>query len=331
MSPIDANHLFLQQKIDHFESAVSRAKAMVSQARTVMDVVRAHNSLPSAPGLISWSPEVSRARGAANLAFERAAKEVVTKEFANLDALFAGGPKEEFKRRLGTFQRDLRYLGPIASNVMRYASQHIWRSYRFKRDIHQSAHYQIHTLTPIDERDQFTQGDLQPGTILCMANILYEQGLTVAATKDASGAVISVGYHVGRASYVFCDERRPLSQQYDFGTLHQSIERFESALGVTLPKIKVIWPGYGVWEAHQKYTSDTADNPWRLQAGRQYEVTYARSGKTGRYLANEDGTVTNVNATSNLRALPKDIWGHVEWLSLREAGQTELQAPRERG
>lgn len=130
MSPLDANHLFLHQKIDQFESAVSRAQAAVSRASTVMEVVRAHNSLPAAPGLISWSPEVRRARGAANLAFERAAKEVVAKEFAQLDVLFAGGPEEEFKRRLGAFQRDLRYLGPIASSVFREASARIHRKYR---------------------------------------------------------------------------------------------------------------------------------------------------------------------------------------------------------
>ena len=109
------------------------AMRRVASARTVMDLVRAANSRPATPGYVAWSPDIKRSSALARQAIELKAKEIVKSELARLDALQETAGREVFQRELGAFQRDLRYIGPLASGVIGEASRHIHANYLSSR------------------------------------------------------------------------------------------------------------------------------------------------------------------------------------------------------
>ena len=330
---INAQDVFIQQKISQFESSVHQTVASLRNARSIMDVVRAHRGLPTAPSLISWSNEIRRARGSADLALARAAKEVVSNELKRLDDLFSRAEQDAFQRSLGNFRRDLRYLGPIASPVMHHASVHIHTHYRLRKtevpcDVEGLSLYAVSLPNP---SDRITESDLTRGEVLFQKQFSAQPkvgGRIYAGMRLHTGGVLTLEVHGGRGSFVVRDESRALSQQFTFGSLRDCVLEFERRAGVVLPDIRVFEPGVGVWEAHQMYAQG-GENPWRLDPGQQYEVT-SPGGTTRRYLVNDDETVTQVNTDGAYAIHPRHQWGETEWMSLRKIEQTEQETPRER-
>lgn len=332
---LSVQHIVIQQKISSFESDVRRIEGVLRHARTIMDVVRAKNSLPSAPSLISWSPEVRRARTAAEQALKTAAERTVKAAMEQLDELFQGAPDSEFQRALGNFQRDLRYIGPIASNVMRHASVHIHTHYRLRKTEVASGTegVKLYAVSGANSQTHITEGDLKPGEVLFQKQISAQTkdgGRILAGKRLDNGGILALMIHGGRDSFAVSDESRPLAQQYTFGSLRDCLLEFERRAGVTLPEIRVFEPGFGIWEAHQKY-AQSGENPWRLEPGQQYEVT-SPGGTNRRFLVNEDSTVTRVDGDcAGYPLYPRDIWGESEWMSLRKVEQGDQPIQRERG
>lgn len=325
-----ATALHIRRQVSSFVSQMEMSERNIRNAKSVMDLVRAANTRPTAPAYIASLPDIRLSKQRLEESVRKASEVVIAQEFAKLDTLLNAGDRIRLQAALGMFQRDLRYLAPFAPAAMRNASKHIWEHYRFREEVHQAGEYLIRQLTPVDPRDQITPGHLNPEEICCLTEIIHETVGTIAITKNEQGHCRSVEFHQGRGCYTFADESLPLSQQYHFGTLRDCILMFEDALKVTLPPIKVIWPGHGVWEAHLKY-SDSAENPWRLEPGKTYEVTSPKRG-THLYVAVEGGLVYRSEAPHTETYDPKLIWTVDEWRSMRAVDdQADSSAPRPHG
>lgn len=332
-----AQQQMMEREIQKATSAAQQAIAHANSARGIMEVVRASNFIPPVPAYIAWSPDIRREKHRAELAMQTAAKKLVQNELKRLDALFETVPEEEFQRALGTFQRDLRYIGPIASNVMREASTHMHVNYRLRKKEHpcEIDGMKIFAVTTSRPLDRITEGDLKKGEVLFLDSFQQpnsrDEGRIHAGTRLANGGVLILYWHGGRSAFAVRDESKPLSQQETFGRLDEALATFEHRIGTKLPAIKVYEMGVGIWEAHGRmYAQHPTENPWHLEPGQHYEVT-SPGGTARTYLANEDSTVTQLHVDSAYPIRPRAHWGETEWKSLRKVEQTETLTERERG
>lgn len=319
----------IAKKISDFESTSRLCANRITQASNLIDLRRAAGAIPSAPGFIAWSPDVKRATFQTSEALARKVKTLVDARLEHLDHLFET-ENPDFQLHLGQFQRDLRYLGSHAPKVVRAASTHIWSSYRFTSKPVDSSNpkLSIRQYTPARTAvGGVTEGDLKFNEILCPSEIVIGQTF-ILGTRLADGAVISIIHHAGRDSYAFSDESRPLSQQFEFGSLRDCIFKLQERMEVTLPSIKVIWYGHGMWEAHERYTTEM-ENPWKIEPNQRYEVVNA-SGLARQYMSTTEGHVFRIdvdpiNPRDNFN--PKKIWGIAEWRSLRQVSdETDLES-----
>lgn len=334
-SGITAQTFLIQKSIDDFARSMRSSAVQTKQARTIMEIVRASNGMPRAPGYITWSPDVRRAQAEADNALQETADQLVKAELVRLDRLFSEASAAEFQRQLGEFKRQLRYLGPIASRTMREASVQTYTRYRIRRTEYPSSPTGMRVVGAKFDNpaDRITEGDLEPGVVLFQTQISVSQReqRIFAGTRfrDGSRGVLTLEFHAGQDSVVVKDESLPLSQQYIFGTLRDCLRDFERRAGVALPNIQAFMAGVGVWEAHQLYSS-SIENPWKLTPGSHYEVT-GNSGVGRCFLANGDGTVTQIDTPDGQPIEPLRHWGEQEWLSLRHVDQEKSpQVQRQR-
>lgn len=174
--------------------------------------------------------------------------------------------------------------------------------------------------TDVKKPGQLTVGDFEEDVVKCVSETL-EQGAMLAGTL-VKGAPVYIVFHRGKQSWAITDERLPLSQQFDFGSLFQCARKYERTLGVTLPSVRVVKPGYGIFCIDGKLLEE---GPWRLMAGKRYALNDER-GNERHYVAKGEREVVGVaaGATATPEALqyngqdPLNWWSPQMWLSLRE-------------
>lgn len=319
-----ATNLFLTNKINDFSRYGESVLRRVSNANTIMDLVRAANSLQSAPGFIAWAPDVKKAQNSVrNKAADRA-MEIVKAELEKLDMSFHTGDQSKFQQALGSFQRDIRYLGGLAPMAFREATKHLSTSYKPTCRIVDSGNPSLKIRQAITKPYPVNLADNE---IFCVSEVVHSEDRLIASARLPGGQRLSIEYHIGRQSWVLTDESKPLSQQYTFASARDCVLEFEKMLGIKLPPIKMIERGAGVWEVHGKYATD---NPWRLEPGNNYEVVDAR-GVSRKYTVKGDGKVTLVDGDPEQSFSPTAIWGVPEWRSLRRINDDVTEHPRPAG
>jgi len=103
-------------------------------------------------------------------------------------------------------------------------------------------------------------------TVIAMANV--GQGDDIA--------MVSVFYHVGFKSWTLCTEYhvKQKATHYERMPLPVAIAEFERVVGVSLPQIKMIHHGVGIYSAT---TTHQGNNPFALVAGKNYVLVSNRS------------------------------------------------------
>lgn len=308
-----ASAFFINRQVSSFVSHMELATRRVKNARSVMDVVRAANGRPVAPAYIAALPDIRLAKERFEQSISRASDLAVEQQFAQLDALLKAGDRVRLQNALGTFQRDLRYLSPLAPRLMRLASQEIWKRFRFIESASAIDGHLIRSLLPVDDRTQLSMEEARPGEIIVLCEVIYEDSTVIAVSNSQAGDRRAIVFDPDGSAYNFIDSRSPEPRLT--GSLHQCISQFEEEVGVTLPDIKVISPRVGVWEAHNP---DDPRNPWKLAPGCNFEVT-SRARGTRRYSVLESGLVVRTDAAdANEPFDPRTTWSVDDWRNLQQ-------------
>ena len=135
----------------------------------------------------------------------------------------------------------------------------------------------------------FTFSDLtaNPGIILVTPEVEVFRGrtdpgiLAGVCLPDGDGKglarVMTIAFHYGRAAWHLMTEHSiQKATEWTPGNLPDLIKQFETLCGVSLPMVKVIEVGVGVYPAQAKYV---ADNPWAMVDGGFYSVTDPKRGR----------------------------------------------------
>jgi hypothetical protein len=131
---------------------------------------------------------------------------------------------------------------------------------------------------------------------------------------------LSVIYHFGRSAWHLQTEyvHKQMATRYEADTLAGALLTFERRVGVTLPPIKVMEPGVGIYVAQ----GGECTNPWALQDGMLYSVT-DKKGKVNRYLAkvNSEGVTRVASMREDGPDLldtedPRKFFTTEQWMSL---------------
>lgn len=135
-------------------------------------------------------------------------------------------------------------------------------------------------IPPIHVQEKITGSDLHAheGEVLVVPKIVYRIGVPesdiVAGLKVADASArdgfqyLTIQYHNGRRSWMFCDEwAKTPNMRHQMTSLENAIELFERKTGANLPPITVVDPGVGVWIASKPRE---VANPYSLDAGKRY-------------------------------------------------------------
>lgn len=133
--------------------------------------------------------------------------------------------------------------------------------------------------------------------------------------------VLKVEFHFGRGSWCFSIEHSAqIATEYQFGTLRDSIIRFEKVTCVELPDVPVFEFGIGVYGAKSR---SRMDNPFALIDGRRYEVC-SRARGVRRFVANIRNGRTILSFITSEGAFdshntyePHIVLGIEDWKSLK--------------
>lgn len=133
-----------------------------------------------------------------------------------------------------------------------------------------------------------TQSDLtaNPGEVLVLDTVEIFSGkpdesvLAGIWLPDGDGPglpqVVMVLYHFGYKSWTFVVEHsKQIATKYEPLTLQDAVATFEKRTGCTLPAIRVIEYGVGVYSAQSRYVTD---NPFALVDGGFYQVRDPKRG-----------------------------------------------------
>lgn len=95
--------------------------------------------------------------------------------------------------------------------------------------------------------------------------------------EEGLARLITIEFHNGRASWGLKIEHSiQKANEWTMGNLPHLCKQFEALCGVSLPTVKVIELGVGVYAAQAKYA---ADNPWAMANGGFYAVTDPKRGR----------------------------------------------------
>lgn len=181
----------------------------------------------------------------------------------------------------------------------------------------------------IQEHITFSDLTANPGTLLVVPEVEIHQGrpdrsiLAGICQPDADGPGLAryamIDFHGGWKSWCLAVEyaiQRATSYQPD--TLPKLVTQLETLLGATVPPIKVIEPGIGIYSAQTRYPSD---NPWQLKDGGFYTVIDPKRGRHT-IIADVRNGVTRISfASADLRTVsetfdPAVVLSAAEWKSL---------------
>lgn len=129
---------------------------------------------------------------------------------------------------------------------------------------------------------------------------------------------VTIQYHYGRQSWNLMIEHS-IQKQTEMipDILPNLVQRFEELVGVSLPVIKVIDVGIGIYSAQSRYMSD---NPFRLENGKFYTVADRLRGRRTFVVDVRHGTtrISFIESDGSLSETfePAVVLTESDWLSL---------------
>ena len=130
---------------------------------------------------------------------------------------------------------------------------------------------------------------------------------------------VMIQYHYGRKSWnLMIEHSIQKANEFYPDTLPNVVRHFEQLTGVTLPLIKVIDVGIGIYSAQSRYESD---NPFRLEDGKFYTVADRLRGRRA-FVADVRHGVTRICFVESDGGLsetfePAVVLSESDWLSLK--------------